>query len=196
MPHNCRCNKCKSVIYAMLMKTYGECELKTKFEGISVRLNDYDGSRNYRALCKIYKALINYRRNSKFVHSKTLNRSDLYIPSKKILFETDEAQHFTETRLIALKNYPKVFDFSYDVKAYKQMCKILDSRDSDPIYRDEQRAWYDTIRDFLPRLCPEKVSKVIRIPLGEYEWCSLDPNNPSDVRKFKRLLKAEDIWRK
>ena len=194
MSHNCRCNKCKSVIYAMLSRIYGDIEFKPKFEEASVRLENYEGFRIYRSLSKIYSALTKYRGYTDFVHSKRLNRSDVYIPKKKILIETDEMQHFTEARLVALKNYPRSLEPAYNVKAYKQKCKKINAKDGDPEYRDEQRAWYDTIRDFLPKICPDQVSQVIRIPLGFYPWCSLDPNNPSDVKLFKKMLKSEEIW--
>ncbi len=196
MSHNCRCNKCKSVIYAMLSRIYGDIEFKPKFEEASVRLEDYEGFGIYRSLSKIYSALTKYRGYTDFVHSKRLNRSDVYIPKKKILIETDEMQHFTEARLVALKNYPRSLEPAYNVKAYKQMCKKINVKDGDPEYRDEQRAWYDTIRDFLPKICLDQVSQVIRIPLGFYPWCSLDPNNPSDVKLFKKMLKSEEIWQK
>lgn len=196
MSHNCRCNKCKSVIYAMLSRIYGDIEFKTKFKDASVRLEDYEGFRFYRSLNKIYSALTKYHGYTDFVHSKVLNRSDVYIPKKKILFETDEMQHFTEARLVALKNYPCSLELAYNVNAYKQMCKKINAKDGDPEYRDEQRAWYDTIRDFLPKICPDQVTQVVRIPLGFYPWCSLNPNNPSDVRLFKKLLKSEEIWQK
>lgn len=194
MSHNCRCNKCKSVIYAMLFKIYDDVVFKPKFEEASVRLEDYEGSRIYKSLSKIYSALKKYRGYTDFVHSKSLNRSDVYIPKNKILIETDEMQHFTEARLIALKSYPHSLELAYDFKAYKQMCKKINARDGDPEYRDEQRAWYDTIRDFLPKICPNQVTQVIRIPLGLYSWCSLDTNNPSDIKLFKKLLKSKEIW--
>ena len=196
MPHDCRCNKCKSVIYAMFFRIYDEVEFKPKFENASVRLEDYEGKRVYQSLCKIYKALQRCHRNKSFVKVNNLCESDLYIPSRKLLIEIDELQHFTEERYIALKNYPKGFKLSYDVKAYKQMCKKIKSKDPEPKYRNEQRAWYDSVRDFLPKICPEEVKKVIRIPLGEYRWCNLDYKKDKDIAKFKRLLKSECIWRK
>ena len=196
MSHDCRCNKCKSVIYAMLFRIYDDIEFKPKFKEASVRLENYEGTRVYRSLNKIYKALQNHCKTKHFVKVKNLCESDLYIPSKKILIETDESQHFTEARLVALNNYPKGFAFSYNVNAYKQMCKKIKSKDRDPKYRDEQRAWYDSIRDFLPKICPTKVKKVIRIPLGEYKWCELNHKKEEDVAKFKKLLKSECIWRK
>lgn len=194
MSHNCRCNKCKTVIYTMLYRIYGDVEFKPKFKGASVRLDDYEGTRIYKSLSKIYSAITKYRGCTDFVRSIRLRPSDLYIPKKKILIETDEKQHFTEARLFALENYPQSLKLAYNVKVYKQMCLNVKAKDGDPKYRDEQRAWYDTIRDFLPRICPDQVTQVIRIPLGFYPWCSLDPNNPSDVKLFKKLLKSEKIW--
>ena len=131
MSHNCRCNKCKSVIYAMLSRIYGDIEFKPKFKNVSVRLEDYEGSRFYRSLSKIYYALSKYRGHTDFVRSKGLNPSDLYIPKKKILIETDEVQHFTAARFFALKNYPRSFELAYNIKVYRQMCKEINAKDGD-----------------------------------------------------------------
>lgn len=194
--HDCRCNKCKSVIYAMLFRIYDDLEFCPKFDDVSVQLEAYKEKPYYEPLSKIYDALVNYRGCKDFVKSRMLNQSDLYIPTEKILIETDEKQHFSEARVIALENYPKDFQFDYDSKLYKSKCSLLQAKSSNSKHREEQRAWYDTIRDFLPMLRPDLVKKVVRIPLVGYPWCSLNHKDEKDRKKFKELLKSEEIWMK
>ena len=59
-------------------------------------------------------------------------------------------------------------------------------RDDDPPYRDEQRAWYDTLRDFLPSVLG--LLPTVRLAVSEYPWCKLNPNSTEDVEKFRQIL--------
>ena len=167
----------------MLQKIYGDIQFKYKADRISTRIEDYRGLEVYESLSKIYASLVDYRHFKDFVKSKSLQRCDLYIPQKQIVIETDEAQHFTYPRYLSLRGYPKYLKVGYDLGWYMQTCQNIRSVDNDPKYRDEQRAWYDTIRDFLPSLHNE-VKLTIRIPLGFHAWCSLEPANRKDVDLF------------
>lgn len=184
--HDTRCNKCKSVIYAMLQKIYGDVEFKFKASGVSTKIEDYEKHQCYKELIAIYSALQDYRNNKEFVKLKSLQRCDLYIPKYRYVIETDEFQHFSYARFIALKNYPKRMAIGYDKKWYQLACDNTRNKDNDPKYRDEQRAWYDTIRDFLP-LLTDDVSLTIRIPLGFHAWCMLSPKIGKDVLLFKQF---------
>ena len=92
-------------------------------------------------------------------------------------------QHFTYPRYLSLKDYPKSLSIGYDIKWYMETCQNVKSVDNDPKYRDEQRAWYDTLRDFLP-IIHNEVSLTVRIPLGFHSWCSLNPANKNDIDVF------------
>ena len=61
-------------------------------------------------------------------------------------------QHFTKPREIALGLYPQNIPYGFSVERWRKLCESLDKRDNDPPYRDEQRAWYDTLRDFAPQI--------------------------------------------
>ncbi len=188
--HNTRCNKCKSTIYAMLQIIFNNVEFKYKAENISTRLEDYKNSKNkelYTQLKKIYKSIVKIHGYNDFIKLKNLQRCDLYIPSKKVVIETDELQHFTYPRFISLKNYPENIKLGYDIEWYKNTCDKIRSIDNDPKYRDEQRAWYDTIRDFLPYLTDE-VKLTIRIPLGFHSWCDLATNRKDHIKLFKKYI--------
>lgn len=188
--HNTRCHKCKSIIYNMLQIIFENVEFKYKAEGVSVRLEDYSNCKDkevYAQLEKVYRSLVEIHHYDDFVRTKHLNRCDLYIPSKKVIIELDELQHFTFPRLVSLENYPGKIKLGYDIDWYKSTCNQLRSVDNDPKYRDEQRAWYDTMRDFLPYLSNE-VELTVRIPLGFHSWCDLSPNREEDVELFKQYI--------
>jgi len=69
------------------------------------------------------------------------------------------------------------------------ICDKTRATDNDPRYRDEQRAWYDTLRDFLPELTGN-LKPTVRLYSEEMQWCSLDPDNPDDVEKFKNIIES------
>ncbi len=62
----------------------------------------------------------------------------------------------------------------------------LKKRDNDPPYRDEQRAWYDTLRDFAPVLW--KTGKTVRLFSRDFVWCSLNPKSEPDVQTFVKFI--------
>ena len=97
--HDSRCYKCKSIIYSMLQKVYGEIQFKYKADRVSTRIEDYKDMDAFKSLSQIYTSLVNYRNYHDFIKSKSLQRCDLYIPQKKIVIETDEMQHFNLSTL-------------------------------------------------------------------------------------------------
>lgn len=82
--------------------------------------------------------------------------------------------------------YPKKLRIGFDKDKWIERCKSLNRKDNDPPFRDEQRAWYDTLRDFLPTMKPLKPTK--RIYWGDHIWCNLNPDNQSDIDDFKRII--------
>jgi len=82
--------------------------------------------------------------------AKKIMPFDYFLPNIKVIVEFDERQHFTQARLEALKLYPKNTSLGFDKERWKALCIKLNRKDNDPPYRDEQRAWLDTIRDLGP----------------------------------------------
>lgn len=85
------------------------------------------------------------------------------------------------------------------LKEWINKCKEITAKDNNPYYRDEQRAWYDTLRDFLPLI--KGLQPTVRISLFDYTWCKLDPNKEEDVEVFKSMVfqarrKEKDLAKK
>lgn len=184
MAHNERCRACKKTVQAMLEKIYGRVEPNYQI-GLGTRPEDYAGEAVYPALSRVYDALQEHRGYGDFVRAERI-AADFFVPEPGFVVEFDESQHFTKPRLIALENYPAAMQAGYSVPRWKELCASLDRRDNDPPYRDEQRAWYDTLRDFLPEI--KGYLPTVRLYSREMVWCELDPEKPGDVERFGDLL--------
>ena len=94
---------------------------------------------------RIAAALSAYRGYRDFPKSKTPS-CDFYLPALEAIIEYDERQHFTIPRAIALRCYPEI-RLGFDKQRWITICERVHARDNDPVYRDEQRALYDSVRD-------------------------------------------------
>ena len=181
--HYSHCSECKNVIFEMLRKIYGSIKIEHKIR-IPARIEAYKETDYYSDLLNIYNSLKSHRNNDQFVRSNYLQACDIYLPNQKIIVELDETQHFSELRGLTLVNYPKDLELGFDRDHWIQLCESTKAKDNNPVYRDEQRAWYDTLRDFYPII--NGGNPTIRIYMSDLEWCKLDVHNPKDVEMFKR----------
>ena len=186
--HNQRCPECKATVKKMLEKIYGRVENGPKFE-VGVLPENFKGSPYHKNLEEIYMALQKHRGFDQFIKAETLPHSDLFVTEPGFIFEYDESQHFTLPRKKALKHYPASLKLGFNKERWIELCGKIDAKDNDPPYRDEQRAWYDTIRDFLPAI--KGFNPTIRIFMQDFKWCSLEPDKPSDIEKFKKFMRGE-----
>jgi len=181
--HNERCPKCKQSVKRLLAALFGGVEVNWDLN-IACRLDDYKNSKFYGDLEQIYAALLKHRGFDNFVKSKKLPRVDFFIPDQNVIVEFDESQHFTKPRDIALSLYPKNQDVGYSVERWRTLCQQLNKRDNDPPYRDEQRAWYDTLRDFAPSLLGS--GQIVRLYSRDQIWCALNPESEADLKSLSR----------
>ena len=93
---------------------------------------------------------------------------DAYFPAPyNFIFEFDELQHFTAFRQVTLGDYPEDLALGFDRQSYLQLCgkhqEMAIQKGTDrfrrktadfpfPNGRAAQRAFFDTFRDWLPRL--------------------------------------------
>lgn len=185
--HNERCKDCKETIKKMLEKAYGVSESNYKFE-VGTHPEDHKDSEYYCRIREIYEALQNYRGFKGFVKVISLPRCDFFVPNPGFILEFDESQHFTKPREITLFNYPAKLRLGFDKNKWIYLCRKLNRRDNDPPYRDEQRAWYDTLRDFSVNFIKYPV---IRVFAQEHVWCELNENDERDVNWFKGFIEAK-----
>ncbi len=187
--HNERCPDCKKTVENFLRKIYGRVETQYKFN-IGTSSEVFATTRYVTDIRRIYECLQDYRGHKLFVKTETLPNCDFFIPDPGFIVEFDESQHFTRAREIALRCYPNGLDINFDRTKWLSLCQQINAKDNTPIFRDEQRAWYDTLRDFLPVMVGLKPT--IRLFSKDYVWCHMDPDNPSDVESFEAILKGKN----
>ena len=187
-----RCPKCKETIKRLLEKIYGRVEKNYKFN-IGTHIQDFKGKPYYNKLREIHKVLQNHRGFKEFVKTETLPNCDFFVPNPGFIVEFDESQHFTLARKITLEKYPADLKLGFNREKWIRLCKKINAKDNNPAYRDEQRAWYDTLRDFLPAILGLKPT--VRIFAKDFVWCSLNSENPKDVEKFRRMIQKQNgFW--
>jgi len=179
-----RCPKCKETIKELLERVYGEVKQNYKFE-VGARLEDFLNTPCYDKLKEIYEALQNYRGFKEFVKATTLPNCDFFIPNPGFIVEFDESQHFTLPRKIALEIYPDELELGFNRGKWIALCEKINARDNDRRvpFRDEQRAWYDALRDFLPLV--KGLKPTVRLFAGDFAWCRFNHDAP-DIAIFRK----------
>ena len=182
-----RCSECKNTIMEMLSRIYGLVKVEHKFM-LSTKIEAYEGFACYPHLKKVFDALESFRGYTNFNRTSTLKPCDMYVVEKDFVAEIDEPQHFSLARAVSLEAYPSALKTAFPVQKWIQLCKTIRSVDNDPVFRDEQRAWYDALRDFLPLI--DGFMPTMRIYTSDYEWCSLNPKDTGDQHTFINLVRG------
>ena len=179
--HSERCKQCKENVARLLAKLYGEVRERVSLD-LPARLDGYERYPCFKALGRIHKSLQDYREHRVFVRRRHLPPVDYYVPDPGLVVEFDESQHFSGARLVSLRRYPLDLPLGYDRDRWMELCRQLDKHDNDPPWRDEQRAWYDTLRDFSPLVLGHMPT--VRLCAGDEQWCALDPEKAAHVEAF------------
>lgn len=184
-----RCAACKVRVRQLLEKLYGEIKERHSL-GLGSMPEDYAGTPYHDFLQHIYADLVAHRGFANFVRARQLPPCDYFVPDPGFIVEFDESQHFTAPRSIALQWYPSSLSLGFDRQCWQVLCTKIAAHDPDPPFRDEQRAWYDTLRDFAPA-CLE-LRPTVRLYAGHDQWCRLNPDRPADLALFRQLIEGQD----
>ena len=185
--HSERCPECKVRVRELLERLYGTCIVNHRFRW-ETSLAAYRGTQIEPTLRKVAAALKAHRGFGvgDFVKADLLAACDFWVPDPGFIVEFDESQHFTVPRQLALSAYPAEHPLSFSSERWIALCEHHDARDNDPPYRDEQRAWYDTLRDLVPSL--EGLQPTVRLYARDRAWCSLDPDDSDHLKAFSDLI--------
>lgn len=186
--HNERCKKCKTTIQIMLKKIYSSVETNYNLQ-VGTKPEDFKGLSCLSEILEIFSRLQNHRGYSEFVRAKRLSRCDFFVPSPEFIVEFDESQHFTNARKLSLLHYPDDLKLGFSRQEWIRLCNEIQARDNDPRFRDEQRAWYDTLRDYMPQI--KGFGPTVRLYSREMQWCRLNPNNSDDISRFQKLIEKK-----
>lgn len=185
--HNERCKDCKKTVKELLAELFGEVIRNYNLD-LPSRIDGYKSSAYASELEVIYDELQKHRGYDDFVKAKKLRNVDFFIPNPGFIVEFDESQHFSKPREITLSNYPVKLQLGFDKSKWENLCGTLNKNDNDPPYRDEQRAWYDTLRDFAPSIL--NLKPTTRLFARDFIWCSLNPGNSADLATFVNILNS------
>ncbi len=185
--HSERCRECKKRVRELLERIYGTCIADHRF-GWRTGPAPYVETSIRAALRGVATALQTYRGFGirDFVRSDVLAGCDFWVPDPGFIVEFDESQHFTNPRKLALSVYADDKPLGFSGKRWITLCEHHDAKDNDPPFRDEQRAWYDTLRDLVPSI--KGLRPTVRLYASDQVWCSLDPDRTEDRERFSELM--------
>jgi hypothetical protein len=170
-----------------LTAVYGECRVNASFPWSS-RPDDYRNTPTGDLLLRIRATLSDWRGHRDFIKTATMPPCDFYVADPPFILEFDESQHFSRARLITLELYPETAKLGFPVQRWRELCREIAAVDDDPYDRDERRAWYDTLRDWLPGLYGFRPTA--RIYAGEHPFCALRAESSADQILFRRLMEG------
>lgn len=166
-----------------LAKKWGVVHKEYSFEDVVVP--DFDKIRKKSVLLsRILKAAEKGRIKVQGKIGRQL-RFDYYVPKAKLLIEFDERQHFTLPRAAALEAYPKGVKLGFEKKKWISTCRQIQAGDNYPAYRDQQRAYYDAIRDLSTKRL--KMKPLVRIFEEDAFWEKGPKVDPRCIEVFKKI---------
>ena len=141
-------NARREALKQILSKRWGTVKVEYKFDEIKVP--------NLEERYSIGNELLNIldsieaQRNIKIKGQKNHKLPcDYYLSEVNLVIEFDERQHFTLLRAASLQAYPSDIAIGFDKKRWIDLSEKIKAGDNSPIYRDEQRAFYDSLRDII-----------------------------------------------
>ncbi len=155
----------KDFLFKLLKQRFGCVVTEAKFDWLKVPAR----VSNDNVLDEIYENLSLIHDCNKFTTPGYQLACDYFIPSQNLIIEYDEKQHFTIPRAKSLAHYPSGLNLNFDKDKWCKACEDIKATDNDPKYRDEQRAFYDSVRDIL---AAHNGMTLIRIKDGDYDWKS------------------------
>ena len=187
--HSERCPECKIRLRELLKRLYGTCLINHRFRW-GTSLTAYRGTQIEPTLRNVAAALTAHRGFGvgDFVKADLLAPCDFWVPDPGFIVEFDESQHFTAPRKLALSAYPAEHPLGFSTERWIALCEHHDARDLDPPFRDEQRAWYYTLRDLVPPL--EGLQPTVRLYARDRAWCSMDQDSGDHRKAFSDLIRS------
>jgi len=153
----------KRALAELLRCRYGTIEIEAQFPWLMVPRPDQMDE----TISTIFHALQAMRNFSGFITPSTSLKCDFFLPGEQLIVEYDERQHFTLQRAKALELYPPNLPLSFDREEWINTCRTIRATDTTPPYRDEQRAFYDSLRDIL---AARNGVRLVRLRYGKQDW--------------------------
>lgn len=153
----------KKALLDLLKNRFGTVECEAQFPWLVVP----SPNEMKEPLAGIFQSLQSMRGFSEFTRAGRVLRCDFYIPNERLIVEYDERQHFTIQRARTLSLYPAELSLAFNRQEWITACNSIKATDHNPPYRDEQRAFYDSMRDIL---AAQNGHRLVRLRYGEFDW--------------------------
>jgi hypothetical protein len=157
----------KRALADLLQRRFGTVEFEVRFAWLTVPGPDGMDAE----VARIHGALQAMRGFTDFAVVDRALRCDSFVPSERLIIEYDERQHFTLPRARALELYPPDLILGFDRQEWIDTCRLVQATDAIPPHRDEQRAFYDSLRDIL---ASRNGVRLFRLRAGSLDWTSPD----------------------
>jgi very-short-patch-repair endonuclease len=181
-------NARRNALKDILEKNFGKVETEKTFAGIQIP--DLDNRHTMdKALRSILDKIESVRGMTVKGQPRRLLSFDYYLPSKKVVIEFDERQHFTLPRAASLQAYPDGKKLSFDKEKWIQLCHEINAGDNSPAYRDEQRAFYDAVRDIMASRIG--LQPVVRIYEADVLWEKEGDSSPQAKKVLNQIKRTK-----
>jgi hypothetical protein len=157
----------KRALAKLLRQRFGSVETEAEFPWLTVPAPDEMDD----AISGIFNTLKAMRGFTEFITPGKPLRCDFFVPGERLIVEYDERQHFTEQRAKALEQFPPGLQLAFSREEWIAACLTIKATDPTPPHRDEQRAFYDSLRDIL---ASRNGVRLIRIRFGTDDWTGSD----------------------
>jgi very-short-patch-repair endonuclease len=170
----------KAALAKLLCEYFGVVVTEAKFPWLTVP-HPEEMDENIHAIFRALQGIRGYLTFASFGKSLCC---DFFLPSQGLIIEYDERQHFTLQRAKALELYPPNLVLGFDREEWLSACRTLQATDPTPPYRDEQRAFYDSLRDIL---AARNGIRLIRLRHGAVDW-----TRPEGYEQIAKLFTRQE----
>ncbi len=155
--------------------------------------------KHFSTIDKIFKSLNGDINANQTKRSVALDCDAYFGGQYNFIFEFDEFQHFSSSRLKTIENYPTGLKVNFDLANWKKLCqthkekadnyrKTKTTTDFNFVGgRTAQRAYLDCFRDLLPEI--QGLNPTLRI--NEFEVVGISRADKEACNKIEQLLKTK-----
>jgi len=176
-----------------------QAQTSKKFDWLINKHNKENFGKHFSTIDKIFKSLNGDINANQTKRSVALNCDAYFGRHYNFIFEFDELQHFSSSRLKTIENYPSSLKVNFDLVNWKSLCQI--HKDKADNYRKTktttdfnfvggrtaQRAYLDCFRDLLPEI--QGLNPTLRI--NEFEVVGITKYDKEACNKIEQLIKAK-----
>ena len=176
-----------------------QAQTSKKFDWFINKHNKENFGKHISTIDKIFKSLNGDITANQTKRSVALECDAYFGGQYNFIFEFDELQHFSSSRLKTIENYPSGLKVNFDLANWKRLCQI--HKDKADSYRKTktttdfnfvggrtaQRAYLDCFRDLLPEI--QELKPTLRI--NEFEVVGITKVDKEACNKIEQLIKTK-----